>query len=88
MMARRMLNIRGKSTLELVRNYFRKNIACNIINNYKYVDTVTVYISHSTKNILFRRMTFVNLVIIYLRHTVTHKRLTKPTLFVYMKHDL
>ena len=44
------VNIRWKSTFELVRNYFRKNIPCNISKKYKYVDMVTVYISHSKKN--------------------------------------
>ena len=48
----------------------------------------TVNVSHNKNNILFRRTTFVNLIITCLRHRLTPKRLTKPTLFAYMKHDL
>ena len=37
---------------------------------------------------VFRRTTVVNLIITYLRRTVMPNRLTKPTLFADMKHDL
>ena len=70
-MARCMGNVRGRSTLQLVRNYFIRIFRyCNICKKYKYVDTVTVYVSHSKKNIVFRRTVVVNLIMIYLRRTV------------------
>ena len=56
------LNVRGKSSLELVRNYFSNDIIIQYRQKYKYVDTVTVYLNHSKKNIAFRRTTVVNLI--------------------------
>ena len=50
------------------------------------MDTVSVYVSHSKNNIIFRRTVVVILIMIYLRRTVTPTTLNKPRLFAYTMH--